>query len=204
LSSPPGTHVQVNARVQPIVVTVAAALLAALGANSAAAQAAPADAKSCVYLPDIDHTKIVDQRNILFYMRNRTILQNVFREPCYGLNEKSRFAYGSSSLKRLCAGNIIAVLADLSFGGVATQNTCRLGMFVPLDNDEVDDLLIAAGKDKGGGQKKQAIKTQPVEVAPATSPEGAPQPTPAENAPLLSGAENAAPAPPAEPDNPQR
>ena len=76
----------------------------------------------------------------------------MFREPCYGLHEKSRFAYGASSLKRLCAGNIIALLTDLSFGGVATQNTCRLGMFVPIDPDEVEDLLIAAGKDKGGGR----------------------------------------------------
>ena len=134
-----------------------------------------------MYLPDVDHTKIVDQRNILFYMRNRTVLENVFREPCYGLHEKSRFAYGSSSLKRLCAGNLIALLTDLSFGGVAVQDTCRLGMFVPIDPDEVEDLLIAAGKDKGGGQKKQAIKSQPVEVAPAASPDAAPKPAPAEN-----------------------
>lgn len=195
MSSPSGTHLRVNARAKRIVVTAAAALLATIGAKSAAAQSAPTDAKSCVYLPDVDHTKIVDERNILFYMRNRTVLENVFREPCYGLHEKSRFAYGSSSLKRLCAGNLIALLTDLSFGGVAAQNTCRLGMFVPIDPDEVEDLLIAASKDKGGGQKKQAIKSQPVEVAPAASPDAAPKPAPAENV---------SPAPPAEPDGAQR
>jgi hypothetical protein len=194
----------VNARAKRIVVTGAVALLAAIGAKSAAAQAAPTDAKSCVYLPDIDHTKIVDQRNILFYMRNRTVLQNVFREPCYGLNEKSRFAYGSSSLRRLCAGNVITLLTDLSFGGVAAQNTCRLGMFVPIDSDEVDDLLIAAGKDEGGGQKKQAIKSQPVEIAPAASPDAAPKPTPAENGPPAPPAENGALAPLTEPSGAQR
>jgi hypothetical protein len=196
----------VNARAKRIVVTCAAALLAAIGAKSAAAQsaqAAPTDAKSCVYLPDIDHTKIVDQRNILFYMRNRTVLLNVFREPCYGLDERSRFAYGSSSLKRLCAGNLITLLTDLSFGGVAAQNTCSLGMFVPIDRDEVDDLLVASGKDKGSGQKKQAIKSQPVEIAPAASADAAPNP-PAESVPPVPPADNVTPVPPADQDRAQR
>jgi hypothetical protein len=196
--------VRVKARAKRIVVNCAAALLAAIGAKSAAAQAAPTDARSCVHLPDVDHTKIVDQRNILFYMRNRTVFQNVFREPCYGLQERSRFAYGSSSLKRLCAGNLITLLTDLSFGGVGAQNVCRLGMFVPIDRDEVDELLIAAGKDKGGGQKKQVIKSEPVEIAPTDSAAVAPNPTPAENVPPASPAENVAPAPPAEPDSAQR
>ena len=184
-----------SARAKRIVITCGAALLAGVAAKSAAAQAAPADAKSCVYLSDIDHTKIVDERNILFYMRNRTVLQNVFREPCYGLSERSRFAYGSSSLKRLCAGSIIAVLADLSFGGVAAQNTCKLGPFVPLDRDEVDELLIAAGKDKDGARKKQAIKSKPVEVAPTERTDAPPKET---------AAETAAPVPPAEPDDERR
>ena len=203
MSSLPGTHLRVNARAKRIVVTGAVALLAAIGAKSAAAQAAPTDAKSCVYLPDIDHTKIVDQRNILFYMRNRTVLQNVFREPCYGLDEKSRFAYGSSSLRRLCVGNVITLLTDLSFGGVAAQNTCRLGMFVPVDPDEVDDLLITAGKDKGG-QKKQAIKSQPVEIAPAASPDVAPKPASADSGPPAPPAESGALAPLTEPSGAQR
>jgi hypothetical protein len=155
----------------------AAAVLGAIGATNVAAQASapetPPDAKSCVYLPDIDHTKIVDDRNILFYLRDDTILQNSLREPCYGLRAKNRFTYGSSSLKRLCTGDMITLLTDLSFGGVAPSNTCKLGMFLPVDQDEADDVLAAAGKDKGG-QKKQAIKSAPVELAPDDAPKTAP------------------------------
>jgi hypothetical protein len=150
-----------------------AALLAAGVATGAAAQPprpstpeAPAGVKSCVYLPDLDHTKIVDDRNILFYMRDDTILQNSLPEPCHGLSAKNRFTYGSSSLKRLCAGNMITLLTDLSFGGVAPTNTCKLGTFLPVDEDEVDDLLGAASK---GGRRKQAIKSKPVDLAPDTA-----------------------------------
>jgi hypothetical protein len=182
----------VNARSNPIAVACAAALLVAGGAQSAAAQAPQTAAKICVYLPDIDHTKIVDERNILFYLRNNTILQNSMLAPCYGLHAKTRFAYGSASLRRLCAGNMITLLSDLSFGGVAASNTCKLGMFLPVNDDEVDDLLSAAGKDKGG-QKKQAIKSQPVELPPAATPE-----------PSATPGEGAAPSSPPPPSDAQR
>jgi hypothetical protein len=178
-----------------------AALLGAIGATNVAAQAPaqepPPDAKSCAYLPDIDHTKIVDDRNILFYLRDDTILQNSLREPCYGLRAKNRFTYGSSSLKRLCMGDMITLLTDLSFGGVAPSNTCKLGMFLPVDHDEADDLLAAAGKDKGG-QKKQAIKSEPVELAPDDAPKTAPI-SPARNGP---DAPQAATAPALQPTTP--
>jgi hypothetical protein len=152
-----------NARSKRIAIASAAALLAAGGPKSAAAQEPPTAAKTCVYLPDLDHTKIVNERNILFYLRNGTILQNSMRDTCYGLYPKSRFTYGSSSLKRLCTGDMITLIADVSFGGVASANTCKLGMFLQVSDDEVTDLLATTSKDRGG-QKKQAIKSQPVEL----------------------------------------
>jgi hypothetical protein len=193
--------VRVNARSKRIAVASAVALLAAVGPKSAAAQAEPTAAKSCVYLPDIDHTKIVNERNILFYLRNKTILQSSFREPCWGLHEKTRFTYGSTALKRLCAGDMITLLADTSFGGVASANTCKLGMFLAIDDDEVDDLLAAANKDKGG-QKKKAIKSTPVELPPAAAPEPPPRapstdsaaPAQPPKAPSADGATSASPA----------
>ena len=184
-----------NARSKRIAIASAAALLVAVGPRSAAAQADATAAKSCVYLPDVDHTKIVDNRNILFYLRNNTILQNSMREQCYGLHDKTRFTYGTSVLKRLCAGDMITLLADLSFGGVASANTCKLGMFLPVDADEVDDLLAAAGKDKGG-QKKKAITSEPVELPSHAVPGDAPPKSPP--------ADGAAPAPPAAPESAPR
>jgi len=180
-----------NARSKRI--AIATALLAAVGPKSAAAQEPATAAKSCVYLPDIDHTKIVNERNILFYLRNNTVLQNSMREPCYGLHEKTRFTYGSTALRRLCSGDMITLLADLSFGGVASANTCKLGMFLPVDADEVDEILAAARKDKGG-QRKHAIKSQPVELPPA-APDAPPK---------APSAESAAPATPAVPETAPR
>ena len=178
-----------NARLKQIIIASAAALLVGGGgAKSAAAQEPSTQAKSCVYLSDIDHTKIVDEHTILFYLRNRTILQNSMREPCYGLNAKPRLAYGSESMKRLCMGNTITLLSDLSLGRVAASNLCRLGMFLPVNEDEVADLLATASKDKGG-QKKQAIQTQPVELPPDGAHDTVPK------APQSEGAESASPAP---------
>jgi hypothetical protein len=168
------------------VVTSAAALLAAGGGKSAAAQEPPTAAKSCVYLADVDHTKVVNERNILFYLRNNTILQSSFRDPCYGLREKTRFTYGSSSTKRLCKGDLITLLTDLSFGGVATSNTCKLGMFLPVTDDEVDDLLSTANK---GGKKQPTIKSEPVEVPPKAAQAAPPKaPTAEGDAPAPDGA----------------
>ena len=88
---------------------------------------------------------------------------------------------------------MITLLADLSFGGVASANTCKLGMFLPIDDDEVGDLLAAAGKDKGG-QKKKAIKSTPVELPPAAAPDAQSKAPPADStAPATPAASDTAP-----------
>jgi hypothetical protein len=182
-----------NARSKRIAIAAAASLLAVGGSKNAAAQEPPTAAKNCVYLADLDHTKIVNERNILFYLRNGKILQNALRDTCYGLHEKTRFTYGSSPLKRLCTGDMITLIADLSFGGVASANTCKLGMFLPVNDDEVADLLATASKDKGG-QKKRAIKSQPVEL-PRNAATDAQQAPAAESTSPATPRADSAPAP---------
>ena len=182
-----------SSRSKRIAVAGAAALFAVGGPKSAAAQDRPTAAKSCVFLPDLDHTKIVNERNILFYLRNGTILQNSLHDTCYGLHEKTRFTYGSSSMKRLCTGDMITLIADLSFGGVASANTCKLGLFLPVNDDEVADLLATVNKGKGG-QKKPAIKSQPVEL-PRDSATDTPQAPAESTSPPTPQADGAAPAP---------
>jgi hypothetical protein len=57
-----------------------ATLLGAACAASAAAQAqSPTpDVAACVYGSNIDHTRILDDRDILFFMRDHSIYQNTF------------------------------------------------------------------------------------------------------------------------------
>jgi hypothetical protein len=144
-----------------------AALLVAAGTTSAGAQVpAPDAAQACVYQPNIDHTRILDDRNILFFMRNHTTYQNTLKDQCYSLKMINRFTYGEAPMHRLCTGNLITVLHDLTPGGVTRNNLCRLGMFVPVDDDVVDDLIAAAESPRKGRGK--SIAAAPVELPAAT------------------------------------
>lgn len=147
------------------------ALIVAAGATHAPrAQAqAPNVAQACVYRPNIDHTRVLDDRTILFFMRDRAIYQNTLKDQCYSLKSVNRFAYGEASLHRICAGNWISVIQSVTPGAISQNNSCRLGAFVPVDQDVVDELIAAAdpsGKNKSGD--KRAIQVVPVESPPAT------------------------------------
>ena len=178
-----------------------ATLIGAACAASAAAQAqSPApDVAACVYRSNIDHTRILDDRNILFFMRDHSIYQNVLKDPCYGLKITKRFAYGEASMHRLCMGNLIAVLEDVTPGAVSRNNLCKLGLFVPVDKEVVDDLISAAdSSSKKGGDRRPAIKVEPVELPspPESSVGASPPPShPATEPAPASGAEPAPAAP---------
>jgi hypothetical protein len=178
------------------------ALIVAAGAARAMAQAPTPDvAQACIYQPNIDHTRILDDRNILFFMRNRVTYQNTLADQCYSLKVVNRFTYGQARMHRLCTGNLITVLEDLTPGAVSRNNLCRLGAFVPVDQDVVDDLIAAAeaaGKNKGGN-RRQAIKAVPVELPPSAQSQPAPVDAPAPSSPSAEPTSSAAPAQIAEP-----
>jgi hypothetical protein len=184
-----------------------AALTAALGATNAAAQAqerapAPDVAQACIYQPNIDHTRILDDRNILFFMRDDVTYQNTLADQCYALKVVNRFTYGEAPMHRLCKGNLITVLQDLTPGGVSRNNLCKLGAFVPVDPDVVDDLIAAAepSRKNKDGDRRQAIKVVPAELPPSArqsqpaSTDASAPPSPPEATPLTE------PTAPAEPD----
>jgi hypothetical protein len=150
-----------------------AALIAAVAATSAAAQTqeraqGPNVAQACIYRPNIDHTRVLDDRTILFFMRDRTVYQNTLKDQCYSLKSANRFAYGEASLHRICTGNLISVIHDITPGGISQSNLCKLGAFVPVEPDVVDELLTAADPSKSkGADKRRTIQVVPVESPPA-------------------------------------
>jgi len=182
-----------KSRVKPALLAGALAALTLCGAPQSSGQEGAEQA--CLYMSDVRRTAIVDDNNILFYMRNGTIYQNHLRNTCFMLRSANRFTYGSSALRRLCVGDLIQVLPDSSFGGPAfPMATCNLGAYLPIDKDVADDLLASSqGKKTKEGRSRQVMKTKPVELPPATHAE-----QPAEDAPPESPGENAAPAPPAD------
>ena len=184
-----------NRRPNAALLAGALALLA-LGTapRSSGQQAAPE--QTCVYMGDVRRTAILDDNNILFYMRNGTIYQNHLRNTCFMLRSANRFTYGSTALRRLCVGDLIQVLPDSSFGGAPfPMATCNLGAYLQIDKDVADDLLATSqGKKSKEGRSRQVMKTTPVELPPEKPPAESPAP-PTDPAP-------ASPAPPAEPPKP--
>ena len=111
------------------------------------------DAVRCVPLRSIRNTDIVDDRNILFYMRDGRIYLNRLTHRCPGLRVADSFMY-RTSLSQLCNVDIITVLNNLGFGFLPGAS-CGLGMFRPITADMV-----------------VALKEKPVSPEPeATEPE---------------------------------
>jgi len=164
-----------KARLKPALLAATLVVTTLGGAPRSSGQEGGSEQK-CVYMGDVRRTTILDDTNILFYMRNGTIYQNHLRNTCFMLRSANRFTYGSTSLRRLCVGDLIQVLPDGGFVGA----TCNLGTYLPIDKDVADELLVASqGKNSKEGRGRQVMKSEPVELPPA-APKAA---TPAEPSP---------------------
>lgn len=121
---------------------VAAVLLAA-----AFAAAGPGDAQNtndsgerrCVSLSSIDRTAVVDDRTLLFYMKDGSVFENRLRATCLGLARNDRFSYRTSQ-GQLCAADTINVLQEGGFGLIETA-ACPLGPFSPTTAEDAEALL---------------------------------------------------------------
>jgi len=94
--------------------------------------------EQCVSLSRIDHTYVLDDRNILFYMHGGKIYRNHLPYNCSGLKINDTFMY-RTSLHQLCNVDIITVLDSLGFG-YSPRNSCGLGLFYPVSKDDVAKL----------------------------------------------------------------
>jgi hypothetical protein len=184
-----------SSRAKAALLAGALAVLAMGGATRSSGQAASAE-QPCVYLGDVRRTTILDDNNILFYMRNGTVYQNHLHNTCFMLRSANRFTYGSSALRRLCVGDIIQVLPESSFGGAPfPMATCNLGSYLQIDKEVADDLIATStGKKSKESRSRQVMKTAPVELPPETPPSGT---APAANPPASDS-----PAPPPDPPKP--
>jgi hypothetical protein len=105
----------------------------------------------CVRLPQIDHTDVVDDNTILFYMRDGTILRNNLPQRCPDLKGQDRFMY-RVTLPSLCDVDVITVLNNIG-PGFMPGASCGLGKFQPISKEAADEIKQVAersGKDKRG------------------------------------------------------
>lgn len=136
------------------------ALPLAVGTGSARAQEdEPFDRtpRDCIVVSSIDATEAIDDQNIIFRMRGNAVFRNHLPRKCPGLERENRFMYETRG-GRLCSIDTITVLEQY---GISLQRgfTCRLGEFVPLSPDEVEDLEFV--EEQGAAQR--AIKAEPLE-----------------------------------------
>ncbi len=91
--------------------------------------------EKCIHTAYIRNTDILDDRTIVFYMRQKKIFVNQLPNRCFGLRMADGFAYNVSGL-RLCDIDTIRVFR--SFGNKSDMGpSCGLGMFRPVTEEEV-------------------------------------------------------------------
>lgn len=96
------------------------------------------DSERCISLARIDRTHILDDYNILFYMRGKKVYINKLPRKCPGLRRADSFMY-KTSLSQLCDLDIITALDNIGFG-FSRGASCGLGKFYPIDKERAKEL----------------------------------------------------------------
>jgi hypothetical protein len=120
--------------------------------------------KNCILSSSIDNTDAVDDQNILFYMRDRGVYRNTLPRKCPGLQRENRMSYELTGTRRLCSTDTITVLEQSGLGaggigGLRDGFTCRLGEFVPLSPEEIEDLELLADEARSGRRGRRTQST---------------------------------------------
>jgi len=93
--------------------------------------------ESCVQLNRIDQTRILDKKNILFEMDNRTRYLNTLPHNCPGLTPYRAISY-KTSINQLCSTDIITVF-EPGLPAPNSYGSCGLGKFTLLKKKEGAD-----------------------------------------------------------------
>lgn len=97
------------------------------------------NAKSCIRVSSLRSTRIMDDQNIIFVMVGSKNYHNILPRQCHGLKREGRFSYETST-GSLCNIDNIRILVP-GGSGLREGNSCRLGMFHPVSDADVDALM---------------------------------------------------------------
>ena len=97
------------------------------------------DSVKCIRVRSLRSTKIVDDRNVIFFMLGNKTYLNVLPRQCHGLARQGRFGYETRT-GSLCNLDTIQVLYQ---GGIGLESgiSCRIGLFHPISKEDADALL---------------------------------------------------------------
>jgi hypothetical protein len=167
---------------------LAAALATGAKAQDGTTQASDSEpgsvARPCLNHPAIRRTKVLNDRNIVFVMRDDTIYSNQLPRQCPSLKRNSLVNYTIEN-SRVCAGDRFQVLWELGPGNYAPAFVCQLGSFVPITEAELEDLTAMTEQDRSRSNsrrsRREAVTTEEVELPPAAAADSAPpEPAPTE------------------------
>jgi hypothetical protein len=158
---------------RPGALAVVAALLLTAGA---AAQEDGTDvdsgeaevAQACLDHPTIRRTRIINDRNIAFFLRGGTIYLNQLPRQCPSLRRNSLVNYAIEN-RSVCAGSLFQVMWEAGTGNFVPSFVCRLGAFVPVTAEQLEDLEILTTEERRGSRRhnpSQAVTTEQVELPP--------------------------------------
>ena len=112
--------------------------------------------RDCIIVSSIDETDALDDQNLVFKMRGDRIYKNHLPRRCPGLERENRIAYQTRG-GRLCSIDTITVLEQ---SGIGFRNgfTCRLGEFVPMSPDEIEEFeLREDGRGTQGAVQSRSV-----------------------------------------------
>lgn len=135
---------------------IAAASLGCLVAPAASADDTPDSATRCVQLSRVRSTDVVDDRSLLFFMRDGKIYLNYLPRNCPTLGRERRFMY-RVNLNQLCDVDTITVIQDTGFG-LQQGATCRLGPF--------DEISAVEARNMKMGPHRPLVETERVAPVP--------------------------------------
>ena len=96
-------------------------------------------ARKCISSRTVKRTEVVDDLNILFFTRGKTVYLNILPRQCRGLSRDRRFSY-SISAGRLCNLDTIRILLDSGIG-LQEGRFCRLGYFHPITKEDIPAII---------------------------------------------------------------
>ena len=96
------------------------------------------EGKRCISSRPVRKYEVLDDQNILFYIRGATIYLNHLLKPCIGLAQEGRFVY-HTIVARLCRADNIRVLKDTP-RNLGTGPACKLGNFYAITKEDVEKI----------------------------------------------------------------
>jgi hypothetical protein len=125
-------------------------------------------AQACLDHPTIRRTRIINDRNIAFFMRGGTIYLNQLPRQCPSLRTRSIVNYAIEN-RRICDGSLFQVMWEAGTGNFVPSFVCRLGPFVPVTAEQLEDLEILTTEERRSSRRRntsEAVTTEEVELPP--------------------------------------